>query len=133
MILSPDSERAVSQKTSNSDCSDRTSPVGARCLKGRRAPRRLFVEVSEKTIGPTESSAPPKRIFEQLSTVYVKCSDPKCRDGGVHLMPIISEMLEHGETERLFMEMCPGTVPSPTNQAVRVRCRNMFCVKALLL
>ncbi len=120
-------------KTGSSDCRDRPPAFRALGQEGRRSPHRLFVEVSEKAIGPTESSAPPKRVFEQLSTVHVKCSNPECRGGGVHLMPIILEMLEHGETERLFMEMCPGRVPSPNNRAVRVRCRNIFCVKVLLL
>ena len=95
--------------------------------------RRLFVEVTEKPIGDIESIAVPKRIFEQLSDVHVKCSNPRCRHGGVFLTPIIREMLLNEESERLLMEMCPGRVPSSTNRFVRVRCQNMFCIKVLLV
>lgn len=121
------------QKTGNNECSNPSSAVLSSRRQRKRTPRRLFVEVSEKAIGPTENSAPPKRIFEQLSTVHVKCSNSDCHDGGVHLMPIVLEMLEHGETERLFMEMCPGRVRSSSNRNARIRCRNMLCIKVLLL
>ncbi len=94
--------------------------------------RRLFVEVTEKPIGDIESIALPKRIFEQLSDVHVKCSNPRCRNGGVFLTPIIREMLVKEESERLLMEMCPGRVPSRTNKLARIRCQNMFCIKVLL-
>ncbi len=95
--------------------------------------RRLFVEVTEKPIGDIESIALPKRIFEQLSEVHVKCSNPRCRNGGVFLTPIIREMLVKEESERLLMEMCPGRVPSRTNKWARVRCQSMFCIKVLLV
>jgi hypothetical protein len=95
--------------------------------------RRLFVEVTEKPIGDIESIALPKRIFEQLSDVHVKCSNLRCRNGGVFLTPIIREMLVKEESERLLMEMCPGRVPSRTNKWARVRCQNMFCIKVLLV
>ncbi len=111
--------------------SDRQSFV-AGTRKNAHAFRRLFVEVTEKPVGPTESSASPRRIFEQLSALHVRCSDPDCRDGGIFLLPIIQDMLQNRETERLFMEMCPGRVPSPSNQRLRVRCQNMLCIKILL-
>ena len=95
--------------------------------------RRLFIEVTEKPIGDLESIAVPKRIFEQLSDVHVKCSNPRCRSGGVFLTPIIREMLVNEESERLLMEMCPGRVPSRTSKWARVRCQNMFCIKVLLV
>lgn len=95
--------------------------------------RRLFIEVTEKPIGDIESIAVPKRIFEQLSDVHVKCSNPGCRHGGVFLTPIIREMLQNEERERLLMEMCLGRVPSRTNRWARVRCQNMFCIKVLLV
>ncbi len=102
-------------------------------LGAEQAFRRLFIEVTEKPIGDIESIAVPKRIFEQLSDVHVKCSNPRCRNGGVFLTPIIREMLVNEENERLLMEMCPGRVPSRTNKWARVRCQNMFCVKVLLV
>ncbi len=102
-------------------------------LGAEHAFRRLFVEVTEKPIGDIESIAVPKRIFEQLSDVHVKCSNLRCRNGGVFLTPIIREMLVNEESERLLMEMCPGRVPSRTNKWARVRCQNMFCVKVLLV
>ena len=95
--------------------------------------RRLFVEVTEKPIGDIESIAVPKRIFEQLSDVHVKCSNPRCHNGGVFLTPIIREMLVNGESERLLMEMCPGRMPSRSNKLARIRCQNMFCIKVLLV
>ena len=95
--------------------------------------RRLFMEVTEKPIGDIESIAVPKRIFEQLSDVHVKCSNPRCHSGGVFLTPIIREMLVNEESERLLMEMCPGRIPSRSNKLGRVRCQNMFCIKVLLV
>jgi hypothetical protein len=95
--------------------------------------RRLFVAVTEKPIADIESIAVPKRIFEQLSDVHVKCSNRRCRNGGVFLTPIIREMLVNEENERLLMEICPGRVPSHSNKWVRVRCQNMFCIKVLLV
>ena len=95
--------------------------------------RRLFIEVTAKPIGDIEIIAVPKRIFEQLSDVHVKCSNPRCRKGGVFLTPIIREMLVNEESERLLMEMCPGRVPSRTNKWARVKCQNMFCIKVLLV
>ena len=93
---------------------------------------RLFVEVTEKDVGPAHSGVPPQRILEQLSTVHVKCSNADCRDGGVYLMPTILEMLEHREPERLYMEMCPGSVPSVNNKLMAVKCQNMFCIRIRL-
>ena len=95
--------------------------------------RRLFAAVTEKPIGDIESIAVPKRIFEQLSDVHVKCSNPRCRKGGVFLTPIIREMLVNEESERLLMKMCSGRVPSRSNKLTRVRCQNMSCIKVLLV
>ena len=95
--------------------------------------RRLFAEVTKKPIGDIESIAVPKRMFEQLSDVHVKCSNLRCRKGGAFLTPIIREMLANEESERLLMEMCSGHVPSRTSKLARVGCQNMFCIKVLLV
>lgn len=122
------------QKTEAQDENRSSQPVAANNELGmERAFRRLFIEVTEKPIADIESIAVPKRIFEQLSDVHVKCSNPRCRHGGVFLTPIIREMLLNEEPERLLMEMCPGRAPSRTNKWVRVRCQNMFCIKVLLI
>ncbi len=84
-------------------------------------------------IAANEGSAFPRRLFEQLSDLHVKCTDPDCRDGGVFLSPIIREMLQHEETKQLFVEMCPGRVRVPSNRIVWVRCQKMFCIKVLLV
>lgn len=94
--------------------------------------RRLYVEVTENVVGANEGNAFPKRLFEQLSDLHVKCTNPECRDGGVFLSPMIWEMLQQHETKRLFMEMCPGKVPLPGNRSAWVRCQKMFCIKVLL-
>lgn len=120
------------QNTEKNTRSDRQFCATALTLATTRAFRRLFVEVTEKPIGPTESSTSPRRIFEQLSALHVRCSNPDCRDGGIFLLPIIQDMLRNQETERLFMEMCPGRVRSPSNKRIRVRCQNMLCIKILL-
>lgn len=112
--------------------SDQQFCAASLTLVPTRTFRHLFVEVTEKPIGPTKSSRSPRRIFEQLSALHVRCSDPACRDGGIFLLPIIQDMLLNQETERLFMEMCPGRVPSPSNKRIRVRCQNMLCIKILL-
>lgn len=114
--------------------SKRQSFVTLGTVKKMRAFRRLFVEVTEKPFSPTEISASPRRIFEQLSALHVKCSGPDCRDGGIFLLPtIIQDMLQNQETERLLMEMCPGRVPSASNKPMHVRCQNMFCIRILLV
>ena len=94
--------------------------------------RRLYVEVTENVLGANEANDFPKRLFEQLSELHVKCTNLECRDGGVFLSPMIREMLQHQETKRLFMEMCPGRVPLPGNKSGWVRCQKMFCIKVLL-
>ncbi len=122
-------------KTETKDTNRNGQPPAATSNESgtEQAFRRLFVEVTEKPIGDIESIAVPKRIFEQLSDVHVKCSNPRCRNGGVFLTPIIREMLLNEESERLLMEMCPGRVPAHANKWARVRCQNMFCVKVLLV
>jgi hypothetical protein len=101
--------------------------------KPGRAHRRLYVEVTENAISANEGNAFPKRLFEQLSDLHVKCTNPDCRDGGVFLSPIIREMLQNEETKQLFVEMCPGRVRLPGNRLVWVRCQKMFCIKVLLV
>lgn len=97
------------------------------------AHRRLYMEVTENVMGANEGSAFPKRLFEQLSELHVKCTNPDCRDGGVFLGPILREMLQNEETKQLFVEMCPGRVRLPDKRAVWVRCQKMFCIKVLLV
>ena len=116
-------------KTTGTNHNDRQSSDGAR--KPGATHRRLYVEATENIAG-TKESIFPKRLFEQLSDLHVKCTNPKCRDGGVFLAPMIWEMLQHHETKRLFMEMCPGRVQLPGNKSAWVRCQKMFCIKLLL-
>lgn len=125
--------KATHPRLQKPETSNQPLPVVAARLEMTRAFRRLFIEVTEKPIGAIERDASPRRIFEQLSDVHVKCSDPNCRNGGVFLAPIIREMLQNEEAERLVMEMCPGRVPSSNRKLVRVRCQNMFCIKVLLV
>ncbi|MDX1487157.1 MAG: hypothetical protein R3268_03075 [Acidiferrobacterales bacterium] len=96
------------------------------------AHRRLYVEVTENAIGGNDGIGFPKRLFEQLSDLHVKCTNPDCRDGGVFLGPIIREMLQNEETKQLFVEMCPGRVRLHGHRLGWVRCQKMFCIKVLL-
>jgi hypothetical protein len=123
------------QKTEAKDTNRNGPPLAATNNEAGtgHAFRRLFIEVTAKPIGDIESIAVPKRIFEQLSDVHVKCSNPRCRNGGVFLTPIIREMLVNEESERLLMEMCSGRVPSRTNKWTRIRCQSIFCIKVLLV
>lgn len=91
--------------------------------------RRFIVSVTERRDGALLSGLARRYEFQQLPDFHLQCSDPHCRNGGILLTPIVREMLEDHENERLLMELCPGRVSLPDKKTVRVKCQGMFVIR----
>jgi hypothetical protein len=91
----------------------------------------INVEVNETGDFPIGSSAHVRQRFLRNNDVAasLRCSNPRCQQGGLPLQSPVSLVIEARDTEREFSVHCNGHEGSPKGRRKGAPCSNYFKVK----
>jgi hypothetical protein len=92
----------------------------------------INVEIEESGSGVAEWNKKSHYSKSTLTNEYIRCSNPRCRNGGFSLESIIREMFFTGKLIFETSTLCEGYEGSPKGRIKGKKCINYFKIKVTI-